>query len=67
MAILTAKQRKNLPKSKFGKPGTRDYPMPDRRHAGNAKSRASSMLRAGKLGQSAYDKIISMANRILKK
>lgn len=29
MAKLTSKQRKKLPKSDFGMPGERKYPMPD--------------------------------------
>lgn len=38
---LTAKERKGLPKGAFGLPEKRAYPMPDRTHAANAKSRAA--------------------------
>lgn len=67
MAELTAKARKKLSKRKFGLPGKRAYPMPDRSHAANAKARASQELKSGKLSQSAYDKIVAMANKILGK
>lgn len=40
MAKLTSGERKALPKSEFGLPGKRAYPMPDRSHAANAKARA---------------------------
>lgn len=67
MAELTTKQRKRLPKKKFGLPGKRAYPMPDRSHAANAKARANQQYAKGNLGKSARDKIFAMANRILKK
>lgn len=41
MAKLTAKQRKALPSSAFAEPGKRKYPMQDRAHAANAKSRVA--------------------------
>lgn len=40
MAKLTAKARKALPASAFAGPG-RSYPIPDKAHARNAKSRAA--------------------------
>jgi len=50
MAVLTAKQRKKLPKSQFALPGKGEgpqgkgagsYPIPDRAHARNALARVS--------------------------
>jgi hypothetical protein len=57
--------RKRLKKSQFGLPGKRKYPMPDRKHAANAKGRAKQQLKRGKLSRTAYDKIVAKANRIL--
>lgn len=65
MAKLTAAQRKKIPKSEFGEPGKRAYPMPDRRHAANAKSRAAQQLEAGNLSQGEHDAIVRKADRIL--
>lgn len=67
MAKLTTKARKSLPKSDFGEPGKRAYPMPDRSHAANAKARASQMEKAGKLSAGEKAKIDAKANRILGK
>ena len=44
MATLSAKRRGSLPKSSFGMPGSRKYPMPDKSHAANAKARAAWLL-----------------------
>lgn len=65
MAVLTAAKRDNLPKKDFGEPGEDKYPMPDWQHAANAKSRAKQMLRAGKLSQGEYDKIVAKANAVM--
>lgn len=67
MAKLTSKERKALPKSEFGLPGKKAYPMPDRSHAANAKARATQMVNKGKLSESAKEKIDSKANKILGK
>lgn len=40
MAKLTTTARKSLPKSTFGLPSKRAYPMPDRKHAELAKAYA---------------------------
>ena len=57
MADLTAKKREKLPAKDFGLPEkarTKDarkesgnYPMPDKAHARNAKSRAAQQQQAG--------------------
>ena len=67
MAKLTTKARKALPKSDFGQPGRKAYPMPDRAHAANAKARASQQEAKGNLSPSAKAKIDAKANRILKR
>lgn len=65
MAKLDADDRSSLKKSTFGLPGQRKYPMPDRSHAANAKSRAKQQLDAGRLSQGQYAKIIGKADRKL--
>lgn len=65
MAKLTAKARKAVPKSEFGLPGEKKYPMPDKSHAKNAKSRASEMEHKGKLSPSSKAKIDAKADKIL--
>lgn len=67
MATLTTKRRKSLPKSEFGEPGKRAYPMPDKSHAGNAKARASQAVKAGRMSKSTEAKIDAKANRVLGK
>ena len=56
---------KKLTKSQFGLPGKRKYPMPDAKHAANAKGRAKQQLKKGNLSHSAYEKIVAKANRVL--
>lgn len=65
MSILRAAKRNSLPKSEFGLPGSRKYPMPDRSHAANAKARATQMVKRGKLSPASAAKIRAKANRIL--
>ncbi len=67
MAKLTTKKRKKIPKSEFGLPAERKYPMPDRSHAANAKARAAQMEKKGKLSATNKKKIDAKANKILKK
>jgi len=67
VAKLTTKARKSIPKSEFGLPGRKAYPMPDRSHAANAKARATQMVAAGKLSPSSKSKIDAKANRVLGK
>lgn len=67
MGDLTTRARKKLPKSDFGEPGKRAYPMPDREHAANAKARASQQEKRGNLSPSAKAKIDAKADKILKK
>ena len=65
MAKLTAGERKKLAGSKFGLPGERKYPMPDKAHARLAKSDAAKEEHAGKLSEPAEKKIDRKADRTL--
>ncbi len=67
MAKLTAAKRKKIPKSDFGLPGEKKYPMPDKAHAANAKARATQMVNKGKLSKSSEMKIDAKANKVLGK
>lgn len=67
MAKLTAARRRKIPKSEFGLPGSRGYPMPDASHARNAKARASQAVNAGRMSKSTEAKIDAKANRKLGK
>jgi hypothetical protein len=62
---LTAGERKKLASSKFGLPGERKYPMPDKAHAKLAKSDATKEEHAGRLSQAAEEKIDRKADGIL--
>lgn len=55
--------------AKEGKTGLPNgkYPMPDKAHAANAKSRASQMEKAGKLSAGQKATIDAKANKILGK
>ena len=65
MSTLTARRRKSLATSQFGLPETKQYPMPDPRHAANAKARASQQQAKGKLSPSAKKRIDAKADKIL--
>ena len=67
MTKLTTKTRKKIPNNKFGLPAEKKYPMPDRKHAANAKSRASEMEKKGKLSKADKTTIDIKANKILAK
>ena len=63
---LSTTRRKKLPKSDFGMPGSRKYPMPDKAHAANAKARATQMVDRGLLSPSSAAKIKTKANKVLR-
>lgn len=65
MSKLNAAARKKLPKSSFGEPGKRAYPMPDKSHAANAKARASQAVNAGRMSRGTKTRIDAKANRVL--
>ncbi|HXS95536.1 MAG TPA: DUF6582 domain-containing protein [Candidatus Limnocylindrales bacterium] len=67
MAKLTTAKKNTEPKSEFGLPEQRKYPMPDASHARNAKARASQMEHQGKLSAADKKKVDAKADRILKK
>lgn len=67
MAKLSASKRKKIPKSEFGLPSEKKYPMPDKAHAANAKARATQMVNKGKLSESSKNKIDAKANKVLGK
>lgn len=62
---LNAAARKALPKSAFGMPESRKYPMPDASHAANAKARASQAVNAGRMSKAQAMKIDLKADRVL--
>ncbi len=66
MGVLDTKQRKDLPKSVFGLPAERKYPMPDRSHAIDAKARALQELKKRRLSKAQYNTVIAKANRVIK-
>lgn len=75
MAELSTKKRAKLPASKFGLPEkarsteakkeTGNYPMPDKKHARNAKARAAQQYKAGNLTKTQLEKINRKADKIL--
>ncbi|HLY14434.1 MAG TPA: hypothetical protein VKR24_08790 [Candidatus Limnocylindrales bacterium] len=65
MGELTERKRDAEPKSDFGLPDERKYPMPDKSHARNAKARASQQVKAGNLSATDKKKIDRKADRIL--
>jgi hypothetical protein len=66
MVKLTVKKRNKLPNSEFAG-ADRSYPVNDKKHAANAKARASQMVKKGKLSSGAKSKIDAKANKILGK
>lgn len=67
MAKLTFKQKNAEPKTEFGLPKERKYPMPDASYARNAKARASQMEHQGKLSAGDKKKIDAKADKVLGK
>jgi len=65
MSKLTSKERNALPNSDFAGPD-RSYPVQDKNHAQNAKSRATQMHDKGILSLSAEHLIDAKANQVLK-
>jgi len=75
MADLSAKKREKIHTKDFGLPEkarTKDdkkesgnYPMPDKAHARNAKSRAAQAQKAGNLSKKDQERIDRKADKIL--
>ena len=66
MTKLTAKARKSLPKSVFGIPKERKYPMEDTNHAKNAKARASAQVNKGTMSKDTERKLDAKADKVIK-
>lgn len=64
MAELKAKSRNKLPDSKFAGPD-RSYPVPDKKHAANAKARATQQQKKGNLSGREAAAIKRKANKVL--
>ena len=65
MGELSTKRRNSEPRSDFGLPEERKYPMPDKSHARNAKSRAAQQEKAGNLTKKEREKVDRKAEKIL--
>ena len=65
MAELTERQRDKEPKSDFGLPEERKYPMPDKSHARNAKARAAQQRKAGNLTKTEQERIDRKADKVI--
>lgn len=61
MANLTAAKRKDMPKSDFGLPKTKDFPMNDPTHQRLAISGATRSYNAGNISASTASRIKSEA------
>lgn len=62
---LKAATRNALPAGKFGMPGSRKYPVPDKSHARVALGRATQMVNKGKLSPAMASRIRKKANAVL--
>jgi hypothetical protein len=65
MAQLSEKKRDSIPKSQFGLPEERKYPMPDKSHARNAKARAAQQEKKGTITAAEETKIDRKADKVL--
>lgn len=65
MSKLTAAGRRALPRSDFGLPATRQYPMPDRDHAIAAKARAAHAEAVGHITKAQENRIDRKADRVI--
>ena len=75
MADLNASKRAKLPSKDFGLPEkarttdqkkeSGNYPMPDKKHARNAKARAQQQYEAGNLTKKELERIDRKADKIL--
>ena len=64
---LKETKRDALPRSEFGLPGERKYPMPDASHATNAKARATQQEKKGNITPAQKAEIDAKADRKLGK
>lgn len=66
MAKLTEAQRDKMPAQEFALPGGR-YPVNDKKHAANAKARATQQYDKGNLSAAEKAKVDAKANKVLGK
>lgn len=64
MTELKTKSREKLPDSKFAGPD-RSYPIPDKKHAANAKARATQQVKKENLSKSTAASIKRKADKVL--
>jgi hypothetical protein len=67
MTKLKARRRNKLKKSQFALPSSRKYPIHDRRHAANAKARATQQYKKGRISKSTKSRIHARANKVLRR
>ena len=77
MGDLSPKKREKLPAKDFGLPEraktpeakkeSGNYPMPDAKHAKNAKARASQQRKAGNLSKSDAERVERKADQVIDK
>jgi hypothetical protein len=77
LADLSSKKREKLPAKDFGLPEraktpkakkeSGNYPMPDAKHAKNAKARAAQQRKAGNLSKSEAERVERKADRVIEK
>ena len=65
MSDLKTQERKDLPKSKFALPDERKYPIEDKAHARNAKTRAAQQEKMSNLSASNRKKVDAKADKVL--
>jgi hypothetical protein len=67
MAKLDTADRKKIPAGKFAEPEKRAYPIENKAHARNAKSRASQAVKAGRMSKAEETRIDKKADSVLGK
>ncbi len=67
MAELSARARDRLPAKDFAEPDKRAYPIEDKPHARNAKSRASQAVKAGRMSKAEAARISKMADKVIER
>jgi hypothetical protein len=75
MAEISPRKRASMPAKEFGLPekartteakkATGNYPMPDVKHAANAKSRSTQQYKVGNLSKNEKERIHRKANAVL--
>lgn len=65
MTRLTTGERNLLPACDFAEPGKRAWPIEDKAHARNAKSRAVQAVKAGRMPQAEADWIAARADEVI--